>query len=388
MVKSGSHYDIVVYGSNLTGILLAHQHSKAGFKVLLLEETDDVGRSHYTDGPEGDLFHSSLEFLPDVESSNEPLQWLESLLGQPLAETGFEQTPVTFRDAKFRDFVGFGDLKFESADDVHWYSQAKVRHLNSTPQNWIKSILQEPGFEISSLSKISQIVVEDSSVKSVRVNSTKTVTADHFYFCESPFFLDRVLSDKKAITAKERSRFAKMEGWTEVSLQLLHRGKISDNFSAHILFGSKTDFEPTAGRFFPVIEEEGSDQDRAVQGSTWVCLLPADMAEDMEHIGATLRNVKKQIKRAYPEALEDGTQERIQVYPSAIGNSNSACQEPPTLSKIQNLYLASHLTSEQKDIGAYIEAAYRAQIISGLFEDAKPLPEDQTVPTSQQDASR
>ncbi|NQZ00883.1 MAG: hypothetical protein HRT45_09465, partial [Bdellovibrionales bacterium] len=322
MVKSGSHFDVIVYGSNLTGVLLAHQFSKANYKVLLLEETDDVGRSHYAEGPEGELFHSSLELVPDLESSNESIAWLEQLMNQSVIGNSFEQSPVTFRDAKFRDFVGFGDLKFESADDLHWYSQAKVRHLTSSPQDWMKTILDEPSFQVSCLSKISQFIIEDNRVKSIKVNSTKTLTADHYFFCETPFYLDRVLSEKKAITAKERSRFAKMEGWTEVSLQLLHRGFVTDNFSSHILFGGKADFEPAVGRFFPV--ESDSDSDQTVQGSTWVCLIPADMAEDIEYVGATLRNVKKQIKRAYPEALSEGTQERIQVYPSAIGTSESA----------------------------------------------------------------
>ncbi|MEO0336763.1 MAG: hypothetical protein AAF202_10225, partial [Pseudomonadota bacterium] len=100
--------------------------------------------------------------------------------------------------------------------------------------------------------------------------------------------------------------------------------------------------------------------EKTVQASTWVCLMPADHAENMEHIGSTLRNVKKQIKRAYPDAFAEGTQERIQVYPSAIGNIQSVSDESVRLSKIENLFLASHLNSEQKDIGAYIEAAFLA----------------------------
>ncbi|MEO0334962.1 MAG: NAD(P)-binding protein, partial [Pseudomonadota bacterium] len=69
MVKSGSQYDIVVNGSNLTGILLAHYFSRANYKVLLLEESDDVGRSHFHDASDSLDFRSGLEFLPDLEAS-------------------------------------------------------------------------------------------------------------------------------------------------------------------------------------------------------------------------------------------------------------------------------------------------------------------------------
>ena len=326
----------------------------------------DIGRSHFSSSTENDFFRSCLEFLPDLVSSNESVLWLENLLGMSVVGSPFEQSAVTFRDGKFRDFVGFGDLKFESASDVHWYSQSKARHLKLSPQFWIKRILETKAFDVQGLSKLSQIEIVDGSVASIKVNSTKTITADLYFFCESPFYLERLLSDQKSLTAKERSQFAKMEGWTEVSLQLIHKGLVTTNLSNHILFGGTTEFEPTVGRFFLEDDQEALAEARGPQASSWVCMIPADKAEDMEYVASTLKNIKKQIKRAYPEAIDETTQERIQVYPSAIGNTQSAMGEQPVLSKVKNLWLASHLTCEQKDIGSFVEAAYRALKATGF----------------------
>ena len=202
MIKSGSHFDVVIYGSNLSGILLSHHFAQAGFKTLLLEETEDIGRSHFSSSTENDFFRSCLEFLPDLVSSNESVLWLENLLGMSVVGSPFEQSAVTFRDGKFRDFVGFGDLKFESASDVHWYSQSKARHLKSSPQFWIKRILETKAFDVQGLSKLSQIEIVDGSVASIKVNSTKTITADLYFFASLPFTSNAFFRTKKVLQLK------------------------------------------------------------------------------------------------------------------------------------------------------------------------------------------
>ena len=372
MAKNRAHFDVIVNGSNLSGLLIAYHWAKQGKSVLVLEEMDDIGRTHYSPSADHEIFKSSLELLPSIEGTLESVQWAESLFDQPMLQPSFEQTVKTYKDAKHRDFVGFGDIKFQSADDLHWFSQSKVQHFSVSPWELIERILDFESIEVAALSKVNKYNSKDGRVESVTVNSTKTFSADLFYHCEPLFILDRMMTDNKVLTGKEKTAFSKTEGWTLASLQLIHRGQVSEDFSAHIFHGSKNDFEPMVGRFFPAEGDETK-----VQASIWETFIHPESAEDMEYIGGSIRNMKKILKRAFPECIDDETSEKIQVTPNGVGRNQGVIAEPHRIQRLENLVPASPLTSEQKDLGAFFEAAKGDVEISKDLLEAGEIEADQ-----------
>ena len=90
-----------------------------------------------------------------------------------------------------------------------------------------------------------------------------------------------------------------------------HTGQVTDSKDLHILKGNKT--EPCLGQFSEQVNVLGETQ----YFSQWLTFVPADFAEDEELSGQAFRDIKKQIKRAYPEALEMTEFERLYIEPVA-----------------------------------------------------------------------
>jgi hypothetical protein len=82
-----------------------------------------------------------------------------------------------------------------------------------------------------------------------------------------------------------------------------------------------------------------------------------EVTEDSEVVGMTLKKIKRQIKRAYPEALDNLKLERIFVAPIIAGNGDIKLSINLTMPELENLWIASSTVHEQKNlVGALLQA--------------------------------
>ena len=361
---SKNTYDSIIVGSGLSGLILAKTLSDRGQKVLVLEKKDSLGGHLRSTITQGFQFHTSLPYIPDFKEYTEPFEKLEALMDRKILGPSREMTPKTFNSGELKDFIGFSDLKFHSIDEAQWYTQSKTRELMVAPEDWVEWLLEEPAFEILPLHQVTRYNFEDGKFDSVKVNGTKTFYASDFFHA-APVSPLHILIPDVALKGKEKTKVSKAQGWTSVCLHFIHPGLQTENENVHILYGSKTDFEPCIGGFYPAIQADASTK----QESFWFSLINDEHTEDMEHIGALIRNMKKQIKRAYPEAIENIELEKIVVTPQSQGFYDLDLKSPCQLSQISNFWLASPLLLEQRAMGASVQAAFAAL---NAWETAQP----------------
>ncbi|MCB0406598.1 MAG: FAD-dependent oxidoreductase [Bdellovibrionales bacterium] len=347
-----SNYDVIITGAGLSGLIVAKHLSQMGKKVLVLEARDTAGGNLRNLSTKGFSFRTTLEFVPDYKEYIEPIERLEQLLQFKILGPSKEMTPKTFKSSELREFLGFGDLKFQSLDEVQWYTQTKVRELLISPEKWVEALLADASFECLTLHEVTRYSFTDGRFDSITVNGSKVLSADQFIHTAPVSLLNALIPDD-AIKPKDRTRLAKTQGWTSVCLHFLHKGIVTDEECLHILMGSSTDFEPCLGRFFTPTQFDGE----TVQESQWMSLMNDEHAEDMEFIGATLRNIKKQIKRVYDSAVENVLIEKIVVTPQSQGFMDLKFKNPLQLNGVENFWLASPLILEQRGVGASVQAA-------------------------------
>src|SRR5690606_32815694 len=97
--------------------------------------------------------------------------------------------------------------------------------------------------------------------------------------------------------------------------------------------------------------------------------------EESEIIGQALKKMKRQIKRAYPDSLEELKLERIRWAPLVSGHGELKLSGQQTLGEIENLWIGSGAANPQK---FWIGSLLQAQLVLSAMGFASASPE---VPT-------
>jgi hypothetical protein len=137
-------------------------------------------------------------------------------------------------------------------------------------------------------------------------------------------------------------------------LDLLHNHPVSDLQNIHVLNGTTQDeFGPCVGALQAPAEVNGEN----LQYSQWLTFVEDEEAEDTEIIGFALKKIKRQIKRAYPDALENLKFERILVVPSYAGHGDLKLSANQSLAGVENFWVGSSQVHVQKNLlGALLQA--------------------------------
>jgi hypothetical protein len=94
-----------------------------------------------------------------------------------------------------------------------------------------------------------------------------------------------------------------------------------------------------------------------MQASQWMTFIEGELSEESESVANALKKIKRQIKRAYPESLENLVTERILVVPQISGSGDLKLKGNLTLPEVDNLWIGSPTLSPQKNlIGALSQA--------------------------------
>ncbi len=365
-------YDSMVIGAGLGGLITAHQLEGTGRKVALIEALDFLGGSSRPTPSKAGVLDHGLKFLPATVEAEEILKWMSGVIGQPITASVVDEPPITFNDGKFKPFVGFGDSNVTTATEVHAYAQPRYLQLSSTPKDWVQLLTSSLTNTILTQSYVTKMQVDDEFVIEVLVNGSKRYSAREVVFCATPQQLVRLLPESHT-PVKLKQKLLKGEFWTSLNLDMIHLGQVTESRAVHILKGANE--EPCVGLFHPPTTLEDG---RTAQVSKWLTLVPRDITEDSEFVAGALKQIKRQVKRAYETSLDGLVQERIVVNPTSHGELHGLLQSDGRWPRLQNLWvISSFLEPARNLLGTLIQTRKTLAALAG--EPAAPMFEESDI---------
>lgn len=346
-------YDYAIIGSGLTGLSIAAALSRETKNIALIEAADvPFGVNKKVNFPTGTM-NNGLRFVPDSVLSEKALRFLENITGSSVIADVSEEAPITYEAGGFKTFLGFGETPPAFYEELAYFTSSKRIDLSLEPHQWTQMLFEKFKGEFLPRSYVTKFHQEGERVTHVTINGSKTLHAQNFIFAGSVRDLGLLLPEE-AISIRARSKLSKNTYWTALCLDLCHAKPVTDSNAMHVLNGTTQDeIGPCAGRFLPPVEVENEQ----LQSSQWMTFIEHENTEDSEVVGLTLKKIKRQIKRAYPEALDNLKLERIFVAPIISGNGDIKLSANLTIPSLENLWIASATVNEQKNlVGSLLQA--------------------------------
>lgn len=352
--RSQNHtYDYAIIGSGLSGLTVAAALSRFTDNIALVESGDAPGGMNRPIKFPTGITNNGLRFVPGTESAHKALGFLENLLGLKLMGETIERPPVTYASGSFKTFVGFGDNPPAFYEELNYFTANNTLTLNLEPYAWTQLLFERFKGDFFPRSYVTKFHSLMEHVTQITINGAKTLNAQNYIFCGSVKDLALLLPED-ALSIRSRQKLSKSNYWTGLCLDLCHSHEVTDNPAMHVLNGTTDDeIGPCVGHFLPAVFEG----EQKLQASQWMTFIEEEVTEDSEVVAASLKKIKRQIKRAYPEALESLKLERIVVAPQIAGNGELKLSGNQTLPGLQNLWIGSANMSSQKNLlGALSQA--------------------------------
>lgn len=221
-------------------------------------------------------------------------------------------------------------------------------------------------------SYVTKFHANEGKANQLTINGAKSLSANNFIFCGSVKDL-AILLPEAALSARARQRLSKNAYWTALCLDLCHSHAITDTDAMHVLNGATDDeIGPCVGKFMSPVQEG----DHTLQASQWLTFIEEEVTEDSEVVAASLKKIKRQIKRVYPEALESLKLERIIVSPLLSGNGELKLNANQTLPELENVWIGSAAMNVQKSlVGGLLQSSL---ILASMgFDISTQLPHEE-----------
>lgn len=364
---ANSNYDYVVVGAGLTGLSLASLLSQRGLRVALLDGSDVYGGNNRSVETRIGSFNNGLRFLPGTENSAKAIGILELLLETSLSAKNLDLPPVTFEEGSLRPFLGFGNQPPKFYDEINYFLCHSSIQTLVEPHEWSTLLFNRFTGDFFPNSHVTRFNCANGLVTSVLVNGQKTLTGAKFVFCGTPKTLQTLIADE-FFSNRAKQRLNKSVGWTGVCLDILHGQFVSSEMALHLLNGTtQDDIGPCVGRFFPSCELDG----KSVQYSQWLSFISAEDAEETELTGNLLKKMKRQIKRAYPNAFDGVISERISVAQDLAGTVDLKLNSNLSIPGLPNLFVVNgKMHTERNLVGMLL------QVEKFLLENGQSLTAD------------
>ncbi|XGC80753.1 FAD-dependent oxidoreductase [Bdellovibrio bacteriovorus] len=362
-------YDYAIIGSGLTGLSIAAALSRETKNIALIEAMDvPNGVNKKVNFPTGPM-NNGLRFVPDSVLSEKAMRFLENLLNQSVIADVTEEAPITYEAGGFKTFLGFGDNPPAFYEELAYFTGSKRIDLALEPHQWTQSLFEKFKGDFLPRSYVTKFHKEGEKVTHITINGSKTLHAQNFIFAGTVKDLG-ILLPEDSISIRARTKLSKNTYWTALCLDLCHSKAVTESKAMHVLNGTTQDeIGPCVGRFLPATEVEG----QTLQSSQWMTFIENEVTEDSEVIGLALKKIKRQIKRAYPEALDGLKLERIFVAPIIAGNGDIKLKANMTIPELENLWIASPTVHEQRNlVGALLQAETIVASLGFQVEAAAP----------------
>lgn len=370
--KKDHVYDVVVVGAGLAGLVATVSLIKKGLDVCLLESTEfPGGHSRLVYSPIG-LVDNGIKFFPDTQASASALEFLNSILPTPVEFGSVENGPITYQNGDLKPFVGFGKEAPDFHRELAYFLEPRRIELSRTVGQIVAELSSIVGERFYPGSIVTKYLGAEGQIQSVMVNGQRQINGREFVHAVSPKLLSTLLTDE-ILSARAKQKIAKADYWTILGLDLFHHGVISEHSELHLLNGTtQDDLGPCVGIFNPAVPSEKLNGE-LLQHSQWMTFVDEESSEDPEVIAAVLKKIKRQIKRAYPEAIDKLFSERILVAPLMEAELDLKFDKRGSFSGISNLWLAHGTASTDRNIAASInQAALISEQLGQQIETSGP----------------
>lgn len=285
---SKNSYDFAIVGSHFSALLVAYILSRTFHKkVAIIEPQDFVGGEDATIKIDNKKLLSHFSKVSASEQNLDLLHWLATNIEIDIPSDAFEFTPLTIESGKLIPFVGFGERKFSTIELFKDFSSSKNYELSSNLDAWTEHLESCFIGDIYTMAEVTSIEVENGQIKYVAINGSRNLICENLVYCLPPKSIKKLLPID-VVSHKSFQRLLKNKSYSQVRLHLLHdQDVIVEKNPFHILYGGKDDFEPIVGQFSEI---------NSHLCSLWTCWMLTDLIDDHEHLGALLKNIKKQIK--------------------------------------------------------------------------------------------
>lgn len=337
-------FDYAIVGAGLTGLSLAAALSRETNNIVLLDGADSYGGlTRPIQFPSGTI-DNGLRHIPATDLNQLALEHLESLLGLKLVKGVTDSPPITFEDGSLRPFVGFGDRSPEFYDQIAPLLNSRFFELHLAPRDWPALLMEKFTGQFMPRSHVTRVNVEGDLVTHLTINGAKSVRAGQVIYTGAIKPLSVILGD--LLNPRQKQKLSKNSYWTAVCLDLCHARQVTGDPSLHVLNGTTADdIGPCVGRFVTSVED-------GPQASQWMTFLDEEVTEESEIVAHALKKIKRQIKRAYPDALEGLVRERILLAPMVSGTGDLKLNADQSFPGVGNLWIASAALSHTKGTAA------------------------------------
>lgn len=315
-------YDFVVIGGGLTGLICSHALIKAGKKIALVESQEKLGGALQNRNSSKGKLAAFLNRFSASEETEENLQrWASKVITNEDPVAKYPVTTKTFESGKFKDFVGFGKRAPEFVDIIQKYTNTDkiefTESLGSIVEKLSNEILADEESDVFTGSQLTNLKFEEDRVHLAEINSSKNLEAEEYVFTGSIHHLLN-LENEEIISSQNKQKIAKPDYWTAIHLEMVHETDQAPTENDYILMGGTDNAIPCYGYFSEPDNLQGS-LENSIQQSQWISFVDSNLTNDMELTGNLVREMKRQVKRAHPEAFETKSFERISVYPFSHG---------------------------------------------------------------------
>ncbi|MCB0361786.1 MAG: NAD(P)-binding protein [Bdellovibrionales bacterium] len=174
--KSPQHYDFIIIGGGLSGLLIANALELTGKRLVLIDENESFGGHLRPFELNGIGLESCFGLIRSSADEEKSLKWLEGQLEIPVLGPTIENAPLSFDSGQLKTFMGFGDRKFSSLEILDLYNQSTFIQLLSSPRQWIKALTETFIGEQLPLAVVTHIEATGESIE-VTLNGARTISS-------------------------------------------------------------------------------------------------------------------------------------------------------------------------------------------------------------------
>lgn len=324
--KLQKRYDHILVGYNLTSLALAAKLAEQNQSFCILD-SKHLGSSLFKPIPSADC----------SVYTRVPFRFCNPELFQN-TNNGFftkadmeEGTPLTFDKGDFRSLLGFGDTQMEAMDAVLPFCKPQTVKVDLSPEDFWQKVKTSIESQIFLDQQITEIHCTDEQITHLTLNGNTKIEGAHFYFFDHfAFLFDQIGSKVKKIA----SQLAKAQWYSSVALLIHHKAEPT-KFEADTLYllkGAKN--QACLGMFT-------QHNDQLI--SRWESFFPTELAADSETTGACLKEIKKQVKRAFPTQETTVDFEQVVIHNSVYADLEKSEMKNGKVNNINNLYWFSPL---------------------------------------------
>lgn len=359
---SNMHSDVIVIGGGFAGLVTAANLQAAGFKITLVEQSDQTGGLSLSVSSTFGSSTNGLRFLPAHPEAVATFNIWNKRLGGIFSFQECMQSPVTFDRNRFQEFAGFADRQPNYLEEYEYFLSPS--HLRMDLPSWMQHLRQQVEGVTMFKSLVTKILVEAGQVVSVVINSQKKLTADRIIYAGNFSELSGLVSFTENQTAPVgRPKKPKQTPATALCLDLFHEKSISDQLGMiYVDLPSEEEHPPCLGQLSPN------------QLSQWMVLVNQDSAEDMEYVAAQFKWIRRNIKKMFPTAHDGVVSERVLVFPDFSVHPHANLDMKVYWPGVSNLLVATGGASTRPNLLGLLDQTERCL--------AQVLPKE-SVPISQ-----